>query len=398
MLCVILQLQQYVREFSRKEIAPNAARWDKDNSFPKHLLPLMGSCGLLGPTAPTEHGGLGLDFLSHVIIMEEISRASAGIGLSYGAHSNLCINQISRWGTTDQHQRFLPPLLRGHAVGALAMSEPEAGSDVLGMRSQSRPNEDGSYTVRGSKSWITNGTCADVIIVYAKDTTLREGQGGTSTGSGPARKVTAFILEKGMSGLTRGKKLDKLGMRCSETCELYFDDVRVPPENILGSPGDGAKVLMSGLDSERLVLAAGPLGIMAACVDAILPYINSRRQFNQPVADFQLMQGKLADVYCTFISHRAFLYSVARAYSKGDAGRTDCAAVILSCAEKATLMALDAIQMLGGNGYTNEYPVARLLRDSKLYEIGAGTSEIRRLLIARELNSRFRSGILDWDF
>ncbi|KEP61996.1 UNVERIFIED_CONTAM: isovaleryl-CoA dehydrogenase [Hammondia hammondi] len=389
-------LQQYVRGVARKEIAPYATKWDKENSFPKVCHRKFGSFGLLGPTAPEDHGGLGLDFLSHVIIMEEISRASAGIGLSYGAHSNLCINQITRWGTPEQQGRLLPELIRGNAVGALAMSEQEAGSDVMGMRSQATRNEDGSYILRGSKSWITNGTLADVIIVYAKETTEETQEVPAKADS--SRSVTAFIVEKGMDGLTRGKKLDKLGMRCSETCELYFDDIRIPPQNILGTTGDGAKILMSGLDSERLVLAAGPLGIMAACLDVVLPYINHRQQFGQPVANFQLMQGKLADAYSAFITHRAFLYSVARSYSEGSAGRADCASSILCCAEKATQVALDTIQMLGGNGYTNEYPAGRLLRDSKLYEIGAGTSEIRRMLIARELNTRFREGNLDWDF
>eukprot|EP00922_Rhytidocystis_sp_ex-Travisia-forbesii_P002644 GHVS01003915.1.p1 GENE.GHVS01003915.1~~GHVS01003915.1.p1 ORF type:complete len:343 (+),score=12.83 GHVS01003915.1:386-1414(+) len=339
----------------------------------------MGEFGLLGPTAPIEYGGLGLSYLEHVLIMEELSRSSGSVALSYGAHSNLCISQIARWGTEDQKHKYLPKLIDGSFIGGLAMSEPEAGSDVVSMKTQAVASGS-EYVLNGNKMWITNGTSADVLVVYAK-TAPKDGSKG----------ITAFIIQKTMRGFSIGQKLDKLGMRGSQTCELVFEDCHVPSAQVLGEVNKGVRVLMSGLDTERLVLAAGPLGIMQACMDTVVPYVNTRRQFDTLVGDFQLVQGKLADMYSTLAAHRAFLYSLARAYSDGSAGRKDCAAAILSCSEKATWMSLQAIQLLGGNGYINNYPTGRFLRDAKLYEIGAGTSEIRRMLIGREIHDEYRA-------
>jgi len=374
------ELRDNVREFALKEVAPIAEHIDRVDKFPKDLWPKLGSYGLLGPTASTMYNGLGLSYLEHVLIMEEISRCSGSIGLSYGAHSNLCVNQLSRWGTDAQKEKYLPKLIDGSFIGALAMSETGSGSAVVSLSTQAK--KDGtSFILNGTKMWITNGPSADVVIVYAK----------TKPEAGSKKGITAFIVEKGMPGFSIGQKLDKMGMRGSETSELVFNDCRIPIENVLGDVDCGVRVLMSGLDSERLVLSGGPLGIMQACFDVVVPYVNERQQFQQRIGDFQLVQGKLADMYSTLLSHRTFLYSVAKAYSQGEAGRKDCAAVILSCAEKATQMSLDAIQLLGGNGYINDFPCGRFLRDAKLYEIGAGTSEIRRSLIGREINAEFRS-------
>jgi len=359
--------------FAEKEIAPIAAKVDADNLFPNALWKKMGDLGLLGMTAEEQYGGTGLGYLEHVIAMEEISRASASIGLSYGAHSNLCVNQLSKNGSHQQKQRYLPGLCSGEKIGALAMSEPGAGSDVVSMALTAEKKAD-KYILNGNKMWITNGPDADVLIVYAK----------TDKSAG-AKGITAFIIEKDFPGYSTAQKLDKLGMRGSNTCELVFENCQVPEQNIIGGLNQGVRVLMSGLDYERLVLSGGPIGIMRACMDLVLPYVHQRKQFGKAIGEFQLMQGKLADMYTTMNACRAYVYSVAQACDRGQTTRKDAAGVILYSAEKATLMALDAIQCLGGNGYINEYSAGRLLRDAKLYEIGAGTSEIRRMLIGREL-------------
>jgi isovaleryl-CoA dehydrogenase len=366
-------LRDSVRQFAADEIAPRAAQIDASNEFPRDLWPKLGALGLLGVTVEEAYGGAGLGYLAHCIAMEEISRASASVGLSYGAHSNLCVNQIRRYGTEEQKQRYLPPLIAGNHLGALAMSEPGAGSDVVSMRLRAEDRGD-SFVLNGSKMWITNGPGADVLVVYATvDPTL-----------GP-RGITAFLIEKGTPGFSTAQKLDKLGMRGSDTCELVFDDCEVSKTQVLGEVGQGVRILMSGLDYERVVLAAGPLGIMQSCLDTVLPYVHEREQFGQPVGTFQLMQGKLADMYTTMNACRAYVYAVAEACDAGRTTRFDAAGCILFAAEKATWMASEAVQALGGNGYINEYPTGRLLRDAKLYEIGAGTSEIRRMLIGREL-------------
>ena len=366
-------LRDSVHEFASRVIAPRAADIDASNQFPPELWRQMGEVGLLGITVEPEYGGAGLGYLEHVLAMEEISRASASVGLSYGAHSNLCVNQLRRNGTTEQKQRHLPRLVSGESVGALAMSEAGSGSDVVSLRLKAEAR-DGGFVLNGTKMWITNGPDADVLVVYAR----------TLPDAGP-RGITAFLVEKGMPGFTTAQKLDKLGMRGSNTCELVFHDCFVPATNVLGTPNGGVQVLMSGLDYERIVLAAGPLGIMQACLDVVLPYVHERQQFGRPIGRFQLIQAKLADMYTTLTACRAYVYAVARAADAGRTTRQDAAGAILFSAERATLMALDAIQVLGGNGYINEYPTGRLLRDAKLYEIGAGTSEIRRLLIGREL-------------
>ncbi|MFG1395924.1 isovaleryl-CoA dehydrogenase [Roseixanthobacter pseudopolyaromaticivorans] len=366
-------LRDTVRAFSQDKIAPRAEEIDRTNQFPRDLWPQLGALGLLGITVEEEYGGSGLGYLEHVIAMEEISRASASVGLSYGAHSNLCINQIRRNGNAAQKQRYLPKLISGEHVGALAMSEPGAGSDVVSMRTRAEKKGD-RYLLTGNKMWITNGPIAETLVVYAK----------TDPAAG-ARGMTAFLIEKGFKGFSTAQKLDKLGMRGSDTCELVFEDCEVPEENVLGEVGRGVNVLMSGLDYERAVLAAGPVGIMQACMDVVLPYVHERKQFGQPIGTFQLMQGKIADMYVTMNAVRAYVYAVAKACDRGATTREDAAGAILFAAEKATWMALEAIQTLGGNGYINDYPTGRLLRDAKLYEIGAGTSEIRRMLIGREL-------------
>jgi isovaleryl-CoA dehydrogenase len=367
------QLRDTVRSFASDEIAPIAAEVDKTNTFPRQLWPKMGALGLHGITVEEKWGGSGLGYLEHCIAMEEVSRASASVGLSYGAHSNLCINQIRRNGTDAQKAKYLPKLISGEHVGALAMSEPGAGSDVVSMKTRADKKGD-RYVLNGNKMWITNGPIAETLVVYAKT----DPQAGS-------RGITAFLVEKGMKGFTTNTKLDKLGMRGSDTCELVFQDCEVPAENVLDKVGRGVNVLMSGLDYERAVLAAGSLGIMQACLDVVIPYVHERKQFGQPIGTFQLVQGKLADMYVTMNACKAYVYAVAKACDRGETTREDAAGAILIAAEKATLMALDAIQLLGGNGYTNDYPVGRLLRDAKLYEIGAGTSEIRRMLIGREL-------------
>ena len=366
-------LRETVRSFASDRIAPRAAEIDETNVFPRDLWPELGELGLLGITAEGEFGGSELGYLAHVIAMEEISRASGSVGLSYGAHSNLCINQLQRWGNAEQKQRFLPKLVSGEYLGALAMSESGAGSDVMGMRATA-VREGDDYVFNGSKMWITNAPGADVMIVYAKT----DPDGGT-------KGVSAFLVERGTPGFSTPQKLDKLGMRGSDTSEVLFEDCRVPAANRLAADGKGAAILMSGLDYERVVLAGGPLGIMAACMDVVMPYVHDRKQFGQPIGQFQLMQGKIADMYTTMNSCRSYVYAVAQACDRGRTTRFDAAACILLAAEKATWMAGEAIQALGGNGYINEFPAGRLWRDAKLYEIGAGTSEIRRMLIGREL-------------
>ncbi|MFJ5537376.1 isovaleryl-CoA dehydrogenase [Vreelandella titanicae] len=366
-------LREQVNAFAASEIAPRAAEIDRNNEFPNDLWKKFGDMGLLGITVSEEDGGSGMGYLAHCIAMEEISRASASVALSYGAHSNLCVNQIKINASPEQKAKYLPKLISGDHVGALAMSEPGAGSDVVSMQLRAKQNGD-HYILNGNKMWITNGPDADVLVVYAK----------TDPDAG-SKGITAFIIEKGMPGFSTAQKLDKLGMRGSNTCELVFQDCVVPAENILGEEGKGVRVLMSGLDYERTVLAAGPIGIMQAAMDVVMPYIHERKQFNQSIGEFQLVQGKVADMYTTLNACRAYLYAVAGACDRGQTSRKDAAGVILYCAEKATQVALDSIQLLGGNGYINEYPTGRLLRDAKLYEIGAGTSEIRRMLIGREL-------------
>lgn len=366
-------LRDSVARFARDEIAPRAAEIDRSNDFPMELWKSMGDLGLHGITVPEADGGLGMGYLAHCVAIEEISRASASVGLSYGAHSNLCVNQIRRNGNDEQKAKYLPGLIAGTQVGALAMSEPGSGSDVVSMKLNAKKEGD-DYVLTGNKMWITNGPDADVLVVYAK-----------TDPAAAARGITAFIIERGMDGFSTSPKLDKLGMRGSNTCELVFDNCRVPAANVLGAEGRGVNVLMSGLDYERVVLAGGPVGIMAACLDVVMPYVHERKQFGQAIGEFQLMQGKLADMYSTTSACRAYVYAVAAACDRGETTRKDAAGCILYSAEKATWCALEAIQTLGGNGYINDYPTGRLLRDAKLYEIGAGTSEIRRMLIGREL-------------
>lgn len=366
-------IRDTVHAFAQEKIAPRAEEIDRSNQFPRDLWPQMGALGLHGITVKEEDGGAGLGYLEHVVAIEEVSRASASVGLSYGAHSNLCVNQIARNGTAAQKAKYLPGLISGEHVGSLAMSEPGAGSDVVSMKTRAEKKSD-RYVITGNKMWITNGPIAETLVVYAK----------TDPAAG-AKGITAFLIEKGMKGFSTAQKLDKLGMRGSDTCELVFEDCEVPEENVLGTVGRGVNVLMSGLDYERVVLSAGPLGIMQAAMDIVLPYIHERRQFGQSIGEFQLVQGKIADMYVAMNSCKAYVYAVAKACDRGETTREDAAGAILIAAEKATQMALDAIQLLGGNGYINDYPTGRLLRDAKLYEIGAGTSEIRRMLIGRVL-------------
>ena len=366
-------IRDTVHAFAQEKIAPRAQEIDATNQFPRDLWPQMGALGLHGITVKEEDGGAGLGYLEHVVAIEEISRASASVGLSYGAHSNLCINQIARNGSSAQKARYLPGLISGEHVGALAMSEPSAGSDVVSMKTRAEKKGD-RYVITGNKMWITNGPIAETLVVYAK----------TDPAAG-SKGITAFLIEKGMKGFSTAQKLDKLGMRGSDTCELVFEDCEVPEENVLGAVGRGVNVLMSGLDYERVVLSAGPLGIMQAALDVVMPYVHERKQFGQSIGQFQLVQGKLADMYVMMNACKAYVYAVAKACDRGETTREDAAGAILISAEKATQIALDAIQLLGGNGYINDYPTGRLLRDAKLYEIGAGTSEIRRMLIGREL-------------
>ncbi|MGE6698908.1 isovaleryl-CoA dehydrogenase [Hyphomonas sp. NPDC076900] len=366
-------IRETVKNFAQNEIAPRAAEIDRTDVFPRDLLPKMGELGLLGITVEEEWGGTGLGYLEHVVAMEEISRASASVGLSYGAHSNLCVNQIRRWGNDSQKARYLPKLISGEHLGSLAMSESGAGSDVVSMKLRADKKGD-RYVLNGTKMWITNAPDADTLVVYAK----------TDPGGG-SKGITAFLIERGFKGFSVAQKLDKLGMRGSETGELVFEDCEVPEENVMGPVGAGARILMSGLDYERAVLSAGPTGIMQACLDVVIPYIHDRKQFGQSIGEFQLVQGKLADMYVQMNAAKAYVYAVAKACDRGETARKDAAGAILYAAETATKLALDAIQLLGGNGYINEYPTGRLLRDAKLYEIGAGTSEIRRWLIGREL-------------
>ncbi|MBI1399193.1 isovaleryl-CoA dehydrogenase [Hyphomonas sp.] len=368
-------IRETVKNFAQNEIAPRAAEIDRTDKFPRDLLPKMGELGLLGITVEEEWGGTGLGYLEHVVAMEEISRASASVGLSYGAHSNLCVNQLRRWGSDAQKARYLPKLISGEHLGSLAMSESGAGSDVVSMKLRADKKGD-RYVLNGTKMWITNAPDADTLVVYAK-----------TDPDGGSKGITAFLIERGFKGFSVAQKLDKLGMRGSETGELVFEDCEVPAENVMGPVGAGARILMSGLDYERAVLSAGPTGIMQACLDVVIPYIHDRKQFGQSIGEFQLVQGKLADMYVQMNAAKAYVYAVAKACDRGETARKDAAGAILYAAETATKLALDAIQLLGGNGYINEYPTGRLLRDAKLYEIGAGTSEIRRWLIGRELFS-----------
>ena len=370
---MIEEMRDVVARWVDDRLAPRAAEIDATNEFPRDLWPELGALGVLGVTADEEYGGAGLGYLAHCVVMEEVSRGSGAVGLSYGAHSNLCVNQININGTKAQKAKYLPKLISGEHLGALAMSEPGAGSDVVSMKLKAEKKGD-RYVLNGNKMWITNGPGADTLVVYAK----------TDPAAGP-RGITAFLIEKGMKGFSTAQKLDKMGMRGSDTAELVFEDCEVPEENVLGKVGEGVRVLMSGLDYERTVLASGPLGIMQACLDVVIPYVHERKQFDKPIGEFQLVQGKIADMYTTMNASKAYVYAVAAACDRGETTRQDAAGCILYAAEKATQVALDAIQLLGGNGYINEYPTARLLRDAKLYEIGAGTSEIRRMLIGREI-------------
>ena len=370
---IVEEMRDVVSRWAADRLAPRAEEIDKNNEFPRDLWPELGELGLLGVTADEEFGGAGQSYTAHVVAMEEISRASASVGLSYGAHSNLCVNQINLNGSKEQKAKYLPKLISGEHLGALAMSEPGAGSDVVSMTTRADKKGD-RFILNGRKMWITNGPGADTLVVYAK----------TEPDAGP-RGITAFLIEKGFKGFSTAQKLDKLGMRGSDTCELVFDDCEVPEENVLGEVNDGVRVLMSGLDYERAVLAGGPLGVMQACLDVVIPYIHEREQFGKPIGEFQLVQGKLADMYTLTNAAKSYVYQVTKACDRGETTRQDAAGCVLFAAEKATQVALDAIQLLGGNGYINDYPTGRLLRDAKLYEIGAGTSEIRRMLIGREL-------------